>query len=389
MNTTILLCNCYQLDSNYNHTVDFNSRESQFNWFTIHTVHTLSNNMYQRKQENEIRVDKSLTELNSCNYVVITNLDDGTRYYYFIIDKQYVNDFTTSLFLQLDLIQTYLFDINFKSCLVDRQHVKRWDESNGSKRPVSIYAQEDEGLELGEYQIKKRTVLYDYTNKGSHIIVSSEPLGVVDSEPPHPVTPSDNNYENGYLNADGLRMIKALEGFASEPYQDSEGYWTTGYGITQANHEDLYNSLLPSCTEEQASEVFGDFAYNNFSKIIYDDLNEDGYNWEYMTQDLFNAMVSFAWNSGARAMKYNWTELWNSILNGDNINNPSNLQTIWRETNIMVGSPSEEGLRNRRLTESKVALGQFDYSEFIISNVTVGGTVTDNMGYGYIPTMYL
>ena len=74
LNTTILLCNCYKLDSDYNHTVDFNTKESQYEWFSSKAIHVLSNNMYQRKNELEIRVDKNLDELKLCNYLLILNL---------------------------------------------------------------------------------------------------------------------------------------------------------------------------------------------------------------------------------------------------------------------------------------------------------------------------
>ena len=183
-------------------------------------------------------------------------------------------------------------------------------------------------------------------------------------------------------------MIKALEGFASEPYQDSEGYWTTGYGITLDNWPDLYNSLLPSCTEQQASEVLGDFAFCNFSLPQKEQLDACNYNWDYMTQDLFNAMVSFAWNSGAYAMQYDWSDLWNAILRGENKTNPSQFMALWSVTNIMQGSDSEQGLRNRRQREGQIAIGEYDYSNFTISNVTEGGIVDDNFGYGYIPIGY-
>ena len=389
MNTSLMLCNCYQLDSNYNHTVDFKSRESQLNWFTIRSMYTLTNNMYQRKSENVIRVDKPLNSLNNVNYVVANNLDDGTRYFYFVINKEYVNDYTTTLVLQLDLIQTYLFDINFTTCLIDRQHVKRWSvASNGDKKPNYQYEQEDEGLELGEYVIKKRTSIYDYTNKGSHIIVSSEPLGVNDNSNSIPNTTS-KKYLNGYMDKNGLRMIKSLEGFASTPYNIGDGTNTIGYGVTEVYSTSAYNSLLPSCTEQQASEVLGDKVYFSYSSALKSQLDSDGYNWGYMTQDLFNAMVSFAWNSGAYAMRTNYNELWQLILNGENKNNPNNLSSVWSTTNIMVGSEFEQGLRTRREREGLIAIGQYNYSNFIISNVTEGGTITDNEGYGYIPIEYM
>ena len=165
------------LDSDYNHTVNFNSKETQLNWFISKSIYCLNNNSYQRKSEFNIRVDKTLNELKNCNYCLIIN-EDNTKYFYFIMNKEYVNEYTTSLTLKLDLMQTYLFDIKFIPCLVDRQHIQKWTKfANGQKQPALYYAQEDEGLEIGEYEVNKITTLYDYSNKGSYIICSSEMLG--------------------------------------------------------------------------------------------------------------------------------------------------------------------------------------------------------------------
>lgn len=399
MYTSMMLCNCYMLDSNYNHTVDFKNKESQLAWFYSKAVYTLNESMYQRKNELEIRVDKSISDLNFCNYLITRN-DDGKDYFYFIMDKEYVNDYTTTLYLKLDVIQTYLFlllNYNFKSCLVDRQHIKRWDtDSNGNITPSRYYSMEDEGLELGEYQIGLIHNVYDYTNKGSYIITSSEMLGISNETRGSSAngggggdTPSyDYTYLDGYMDKNGLRMVKSFEGFSSLPYNIGDGTDTIGYGCTSEHSTDAYNSLLPSCTEEQASIVLGEYAFSSYSLPIKEQLDQNKYNWNNMTQDLFNAMVSFAWNSGAYAMQYNYPTLWNMIIEGYNITNPSALAEQWAITNIMEGTEYEEGLRIRRTREGQIAIGIFDYTEFLIANVQDGGYITDNNGYGYIPSEY-
>ena len=35
---------------------------------------------------------------------------------------------------------------------------------------------EDEGLEIGEYEVRNRYTVFDYSNKGSFIVTSSSPL---------------------------------------------------------------------------------------------------------------------------------------------------------------------------------------------------------------------
>lgn len=181
--SSYLLCNCYMLDSDYNNTVDFNNSNNQLNWFLDKVQFRLDDSMYQRKSELEIRIDKSLNELKLCNYMLVIN-DDNTKYFYFIVNKEYVNDYTTLCILQLDLIQTYLFHLkqeNFRPCLVERMHIKDWITNDGELRPLFIDLLEDEGLDTGEYEVKQINNLYDYESKGSYIITTSEPLGTLTS----------------------------------------------------------------------------------------------------------------------------------------------------------------------------------------------------------------
>ena len=211
---------------------------------------------------------------------------------------------------------------------------------------------------------------------------------IIIQHPSDPDIPLEDNFISGYMDKNGLRMVKSFEGFAMYPYNIGDGTNTIGYGCTEVYSPDAYNQLYPSCTEEQASIVLGQFAYTNYSLPYLNQLNEDNYNWGYMTQDLFNAMVSFAWNSGVYAMKYDWSELWNLIITGQNITNPTYFAEVWANTNVMPGTEFEQGLRNRRYREGQIAIGNYDYTNFIISNVSVGGTITTNNGYGYIPREY-
>ena len=191
------------------------------------------------------------------------------------------------------------------------------------------------------------------------------------------------------MDRNGLKMVKSFEGFASVSYNIGDGTNTIGYGCTSAYSTEAYNSLLPECTEEQASEVLGQYAYYSYSSLIKEQLDDYNYNWDYMTQNLFNAMVSFAWNSGAYAMSTIWSDLWNLILQGYNKSNPNELLNTWKVTNIMQGSIYEEGLRSRREREGLIACGLMGYDDFYISDVINGGYIMDNEGYGHIPKEYL
>lgn len=376
MNTIYWLINAYELDTDYNHTVDFNSHNEQLSYFREKTIFLLDDSMYQRKNENVIIVDKSLNELKNCNYLIAIN-EDNTKYFYFIMDKNYNNDYSTSLNLKLDLIQTYLFDIQFSDGLIDRQHVKRWEDTEWGKKPTNEI--QEEGLEVGEYEIKKIHTLYDYSDKGTYIFTSSDMLGLSNDKRPSTDSSSgggdggsgtnSENFKNGYLDENGLVFLKSKEGFASTPYQDIYGYWTTGYGITQAFQETYYNKLVPSCTEQQASEVMGEVVYN-FSSQVKNLMDSIGYT--NLNQNKLNALTSYAYQKGIGGLQN--STIYTYLAEG---RSDQEIANIW----------TDDEFNTRRSEESLIFLSGI-YPSMKISDVDNGGYVTDNNGKGYIPSNY-
>lgn len=380
------------LDSDYNHTVHFTNRHNQLLWFNQYVLFENNDFDYQRKNNN-IKVGYSLEDLRLVNYLIITN-DNGEKFFYFIMDKVYINDEVTELILQLDLIQTYQFDLDFKECLVEREHIKEYylDSSDTPKIDYDVIYNIEEGLDTGEYLLHTSTNLYDYKKNGCYVFTSSERLGVSNDGRINISTDSSggsdsggssgSNFNLGYMDKNGLKFLKSIEGFSPVPYNIGDGTNTVGYGITEVHQPTYYAQLLPSCTEQKASEVMGEVCYN-FSKQIYDSLKAEDYDFNYMTQGLFNAMTSFAYNSGVGGLKIQ--EIWTMILNNDSL---TNIAEKWKTTNIMPGSEYEEGLINRRALESKMVLDSLNYDSIIIYNTETKEPITDNNGYGYIPKGY-
>ena len=183
-NTIIELINAYELDTDYNHTPWFSSKTAQQSWFRNKVIPNgiIDNNMYQRKDGNYI-IEMSLSELQYCSYMIARNSTNEV-YYYFVIDKEYVSDDMTRLLLQLDVIQTYMFDFTIQNSLIEREHIDRWD-SSGVAKPLFI----DENLETGEYVLKNKSTIYDYRNKGTYFITSSDRLGISNDGRPGETTP--------------------------------------------------------------------------------------------------------------------------------------------------------------------------------------------------------
>lgn len=103
------------------------SRNLQFQTFCSvasgHLKYHLTNYSYLRKNRNSIRLKKKIQDLYDCNYLVFKNTSYENRYFYaFITDLDYVNDNTTEISYQIDVLQTWWFDVTYNECFVERNH---------------------------------------------------------------------------------------------------------------------------------------------------------------------------------------------------------------------------------------------------------------------------
>ena len=316
------------------------------------------------------------------NYCMLVN-DDGKEEYYFIVKKEYKSDESTRIYIKLDVIQTYLFDIDFSSSVsyIERAHVQRYDK-NGLV--INDNLLEDEGLEVGEYEIYQTRDIYNYMTKGSYIVTSSTPLttatGGSDDYGNISNPSSDKNWEKGLVSQEGFVLIKSMEGFASKPYNIGDGTNTIGYGTTSVYDGDHYSQLAPQCTETQASEVFADSLDNNYAKYVLKCIKNSGCDLSTVKQCHFDAFCSFYYNTGSLTSR----DIWIMFVNGESDNS---IAERWKSTVIMAGSQFEQGLRDRRNREANAFLGV--YTPKTLYDISTGKTVTENNGKGYIPARYL
>ena len=102
---------------------------------------TISTYTYQRL-ESAIDVDGNPEQYYNYNYVMFQNENFGTKWFYaFITRAEYKTANTTRLHLELDYVQTYMFDYDLKPCFVEREHVN--DDAIGAHV-------KDEGIDPGE-----------------------------------------------------------------------------------------------------------------------------------------------------------------------------------------------------------------------------------------------
>lgn len=134
------------LENDYNHTLYFGSKSDQQTYFQskVTANGTFNDFSYQRK-DNFIRVEKQFDEVIQYNYVMYQNAAYSNKWFYaFITDVKYINDGRTDIYIETDVIQTWMFDITIKPSFIEREHVN--DDTIGTHTVP-------EGLETGEYVI--------------------------------------------------------------------------------------------------------------------------------------------------------------------------------------------------------------------------------------------
>lgn len=96
------------------------------------------------------------------NYCMYQNTAYDSKWFYAFIEKvKYVNDGTTELTIKTDVIQTWKFEINYKSSFVEREHV------NDDTRGANLLP---EGLETGPYISQ---FVSDFSIGNSHLVMAS------------------------------------------------------------------------------------------------------------------------------------------------------------------------------------------------------------------------
>lgn len=155
-NTTVkFLLNC-PLNKDYNHTLFFENKTQQFNYFSSLEMWTIDRQTYQRVDSRTIRVEKPIRSLINCNYMMFKNTDFENKWFYAFIDSvKYINNNTTEVRYEIDVIQTWFFDCTLKQCFVEREHSLT---DNIGDNIV------EEKIATGEYVLNKTVDLTDLTN---------------------------------------------------------------------------------------------------------------------------------------------------------------------------------------------------------------------------------
>ena len=138
------------------HQINFKSKSEQYNYFKSKIVVEYSKCKYTPRS-GSIRVKGYVDDLNTCNYGFYSNKYKNTtkNYFFFIAEKNAISKEVTELSIQIDVIQTWLFDFYLNPCFIERTHVLH-DEIGTHTYP--------ESFEIGEY-VNHDRILPECLNK--------------------------------------------------------------------------------------------------------------------------------------------------------------------------------------------------------------------------------
>lgn len=140
----------------------FDSKEAQFAYFNSVPKLEADNFTYQRK-DGVIRFPGLIDDILSYNYVMYRNEAYSDKWFYaFIVDMQYVNDNVTNIFIKSDTWQCWQFDLEYKPCLVEREH------TNNDGIGVNLLP---ENVELGDFVVNGNLTQFGYRSDKMCLVV--------------------------------------------------------------------------------------------------------------------------------------------------------------------------------------------------------------------------
>lgn len=142
--TDVILLKC-PLELDEKNQLNFNNAQDQYNYFYNLPKNYIGDDFKYQRKDQLIKVDIITDELYQYNYVMYRNSNYSGKWFYAFIDKiEYVNDNCTYIYISTDTYQTWMFDLKYKPCFVEREHVN--DDSIGVNTVP-------ESIEYGDYQI--------------------------------------------------------------------------------------------------------------------------------------------------------------------------------------------------------------------------------------------
>lgn len=145
--TNIKFLSGVPFSNDYKNTRWFDTLTSQQTYFNARTVvHSMTQANFQRIEGYSfIAADLSIDDLWGTNYIMFQNTSYNSKWFYAFVTKlEYVQRNRTNVYFEIDVLQTWKFEMNFKPSYVVREHCPLYN-IDGTPVINSI----DEGLNYG------------------------------------------------------------------------------------------------------------------------------------------------------------------------------------------------------------------------------------------------
>lgn len=122
-NTNLHILKNVPLDTSYEHSIYFANASAQYTYFNSLAKYRYAQYSYVRPNTNQIKVGQLADNLYDCNYIMFQNQAFGNKWFYaYITSIEYVNNETSLITFDLDVIQTWYFQFEVDYCMVERTH---------------------------------------------------------------------------------------------------------------------------------------------------------------------------------------------------------------------------------------------------------------------------
>ncbi|QWT50665.1 tail knob protein [Bacillus phage DLn1] len=223
--------------NDYKNTRYFENAGDQFNYFNGRPkVHSMVECTFvQNDDKSYVSADASIDELRDVSYMMFQNAQYHNKWYYAFVTKlTRKTSNTTHVYFQIDVLQTWLFNIEWKPSFVVREHCPLWT-SSGSPIVNTI----DEGLHYGlEYDDVK--VNHYVPNQGIKwmVVIAKELMhgtNAKKSEATYTGIAQPFSYYVLPFTISG-EPITLKEGDDSQPFSSPEKFLTEFYGMEGATN---------------------------------------------------------------------------------------------------------------------------------------------------------
>lgn len=123
----------------------FQSEAAKIGWYSSHTTHAFNEQSYQREKRGYIRVNEKAGNLRKCDMMAWKN-SSWKWIIARILSVDFVNPNVTEIQYEVDSMQTFIEDIQFKECWIERE-MEEYDWVGG--HPNLLNNTQPEGLETG------------------------------------------------------------------------------------------------------------------------------------------------------------------------------------------------------------------------------------------------